>query len=1026
MRKQTLVFLLLVVSFFCRPILSSAQESPAEGIAQKAASPSPQAVAALTFTDVTSSANIVTESSGTHGASIADLDGDGFPEIYICSQEDNKIPSTNYMGNFLFKNNGNGTFSRIDASAGVQDIPSWAHASIFFDMDRDGDFDMANGHGLDGLVRRGLFRNNGNLTFTQVDATAGFQSTGDIGTRAIIAGDLNGDRLMDIHFSSFNGFDTEGYLGDGSGQFTRHFGLNDNPRSIQGLTAGDLDGDGDVDVMMGNFTSNDGVGYYRNNGSGVFTRVLTSGLPTTGSSFTAINLADVDADGDLDVLLVGEGLGAASLYLNNGSGTSFTQVQQMPLQTGCTGGCGDNGAFGDFDNDGDPDLFLPGAVQKIWLNNGNGSFTGVNDASSGVSYAFKDSRFPALFDYDRDGDLDLFLTQHDAPALLFKNNLNDNRSVRLRPIGPLGDKGGFGTKVWVYEPGHLDDPAFLISYQEAMASGGYCIQHEPILHFGVGSNASIDLRVKFINGSGLVLTGVTPGQTIDVSKPSNVVLSPNGGESFLVGQSTSILWAFDASITNVKLEFSTDNGLNWQVIASSTSNDGGFTGTVPNQASTQCLVRVSDAADGNPSDVSDGVFSIVVPAPPVITSFNPTSGSVGMQVTINGTSFTGATAVAFNATPATVFTVDSDTQIRATVPAGATTGKISVTTSAGTAQSATDFTVIVSSGGFALKYDGVNDYVEMPDNALLSGGSGKSITVEAWVKPDQVASTHPIIMKFLNGQTKDWGMQIIGGMLEVAIESNGDNWTLQAGNIPAGTWTHVAFAFDNPADLVRIFINGTEIGQQILTKDMPDTKAVLRIARHGYASQYLPGEVEDVRIWNIPRTASAIAADMNRELVGTEPGLIGYWTFNEGSGQTAGDRTTNGNAWRLGTSTGSDSSDPIWVTSTAPIGGGPPPAPSLQLTSPNGGESWTVGSNQTITWSSQGSIANVMLEYSADNGANWTTIISSTTNDGSHSWTVPNTVTTQALVRVSDAADGNPADVSDAVFSIVSAPPVNP
>jgi hypothetical protein len=97
------------------------------------------------------------------------------------------------------------------------------------------------------------------------------------------------------------------------------------------------------------------------------------------------------------------------------------------------------------------------------------------------------------------------------------------------------------------------------------------------------------------------------------------------------------------------------------------------------------------------------------------------------------------------------------------------------------------------------------------------------------------------------------------------------------------------------------------------------------------------------------------------------------------------------------------------------------PIPEMTVTSPDGGEEWYVGTSQEITWSSAGTSGNVSIEYSTDNGTSWTDIIASTSDDGIHPWTVPDNASENCLVRISDV-DGDPEDISDAVFTILHEP----
>lgn len=184
----------------------------------------------------------------------------------------------------------------------------------------------------------------------------------------------------------------------------------------------------------------------------------------------------------------------------------------------------------------------------------------------------------------------------------------------------------------------------------------------------------------------------------DGAQPFVQVTRPNGGESWQVGGLEAVTWNSDAGFSAAKLEYSTDGGSAWQLITSGTNNDGAYDWTIPDDLSNTCLVRISDAADGSPADVSDGAFAIVDAggAAPRIDSFSPTAGPPGTTVSISGEHFLNATQVQFNGASAT-FAIETDQAITATVPNDAATGRISISNASGTGSSSSDF--VVSSGG---------------------------------------------------------------------------------------------------------------------------------------------------------------------------------------------------------------------------------------------------------------------------------------------------------------------------------------
>jgi hypothetical protein len=104
-----------------------------------------------------------------------------------------------------------------------------------------------------------------------------------------------------------------------------------------------------------------------------------------------------------------------------------------------------------------------------------------------------------------------------------------------------------------------------------------------------------------------------------------------------------------------------------------------------------------------------------------------------------------------------------------------------------------------------------------------------------------------------------------------------------------------------------------------------------------------------------------------------------------------------------------------------------PAQPSIRVLSPNGGETWAPGSSHEITWTTRGTqTANVRIELSTNGGASYADVVASTPNDGTHSWTVPNSLSTTCLVRITDAGNAGLTDTSDSYFSIGTPPPPPP
>ncbi|MBN1481955.1 hypothetical protein EH223_06490 [candidate division KSB1 bacterium] len=568
------------------------------------------------------------DAGASNGVSWADYDGDGDEDIYICNGSD-------YTGqaNFMYRNDGSDTFTKITSGAIVTDsyisgFCTWGD----FDNDNDLDLYVSSIQNFLGSGKQNcLYENSGSGTFTK-NTTAGPPVDDAINSAAVGWGDYNNDSYLDL-------FVTNGYTGaientlyanDGDKTFTSITGIDlvssSNATGIAGFGWADYDGDGDLDIFTasGGGANREKNYLWRNDGSNVFVKLtLFDEGESQGGSW-----GDYDNDGDLDLYITNYGTSETTqeenfLYRNDGSDT-FTKMS--PAQVGDIVDepiISKGSAWGDIDNDGDLDMFVstPGDMEdptydyanRLYINDGSGYFTRLTGSViDGPGFCFG----TAMADYNKDGFLDILVATSNA-NLIYKNNEpnngNTNHWIQIKLAGTTSNRSGIGATVRLTATINSE----VVEQMREIAGITGFGQSSLLAHFGLGNASTItEIRVEWPSGIIQTITDVSVDQILTVtesgSSESITVTAPNGGESWEVASVQTITWTSSGTSGTVKLEYSTDDGSNWTEIEASITDDGSYDWTVPDTPSDLCLVRVSDT-DGNPSDVSNGVFSIVAP-----------------------------------------------------------------------------------------------------------------------------------------------------------------------------------------------------------------------------------------------------------------------------------------------------------------------------------------------------------------------------------------------------------------------------
>ncbi len=344
---------------------------------------------------------IIAEFSAFDDGSIAfaDIDGDGDQDVLL----------TGYaIGSFgnaeLYTNDGNGDYSLV----GNTPFTGVYHSYIAFaDIDGDGDQDvLITGLNEDSEGISELYTNDGSGTYSLVENTP-FTA---VRNSSIAFADIDGDGDQDVLITGFDNNTigiSELYTNDGFGNFSL---LTNTP--FLGVDLGtvafaDIDGDGDQDVLItGRDNANNGISkLYINDGLGNFS--LVANTPFTDVDYSSMAFADIDGDSDQDVLITGysDNHYISELYINDGNGV-FSLVANTPFIGVGIGSI----AFADIDGDMDQDVLISGysepySISKLYTNDGNGFFTLATIAPfTGVS-----SSSLAFADVDGDSDQDVLI-----------------------------------------------------------------------------------------------------------------------------------------------------------------------------------------------------------------------------------------------------------------------------------------------------------------------------------------------------------------------------------------------------------------------------------------------------------------------------------------------------------------------------------------------------------------------------------------------------------------------------------------
>ncbi|MDP4149459.1 MAG: VCBS repeat-containing protein [Bacteroidota bacterium] len=501
----------------------------------------------MKFKDITESAGVDGGKGWDNGATMVDINHDGWMDIYVC--KGGFGDSDDERRNLLYVNQKDGTFKEEAKEYGLDD-DGYTMQAVFFDMDNDNDLDcylIARPDsfylGLPRMVsgkrnppekcRNKLYRND-NGHFVEVGKEAGIGQTFGYGLSGSNA-DLNGDGYDDMYVANDYADNDYMFINQRNGRFKDEIKKATNHVSLfsMGSDIADINNDGLEDILVmemlpENYKRSkismprmDVSGFWAivdsgfekqymhnvlhlNQGNGFFSDISQlAGISKTDWSWAAL-ACDFDNDGKRDIYV-------ANGYRRNTFDGDILQKQDAYIKANMSRYKSADEmfekGFKDFVNIYDPLK----ARNYLFRNQGDLRFENVSQA-----WGITDSTFSngaAVADLDNDGDLDLVVNNLDGEAIVYENKTgNRNNYIRLKLDGPEQNRDGIGAKISLYYEGRMQQ------FFEQKVVRGYLSSSDPIVHFGLGKTPRVDsVVVRWLDGKENVLRNVDANQVVRVN-----------------------------------------------------------------------------------------------------------------------------------------------------------------------------------------------------------------------------------------------------------------------------------------------------------------------------------------------------------------------------------------------------------------------------------------------------------------------------------------------------------------------------